>query len=568
MTEKNDDFDLKNQNNILEKNDDLNNKIDRARLKYKKMVLRKSKHEQRKARKLLSKDSDRIKQNKFFKKIKNLWPLSKTSGKILLIYFLTVVIGGFLLTIPGVVKNGHSWDILSGIFTASSAFSDTGITVLQTNLDYSFWGQLLIVIMIQIGGIGILTFKIVVFIVIGKKVSINDQSIAQSERGNSILANTVETIRDGFIFLTIVEVIGAVVLFFGFYFQTPDTINPSLGMVTDPHENFGTSLWMAVFHSVSAVNNAGFDILSKGSIIPYNLDGHRSYLIQVVFMSQWIIGGLGYPTFSDIRKKIKARREGKTVRFSLFTKINFYTYTTLLIVGPLLTYFAELSSGESSWILYQHLENGEVVKNKWYVSMMDIIFNVTASRNAGFATVDINHFNAGSQSILSIWMFIGSAPSSTAGGIRTTTFAICCIAVASIMRNRNSVDSYKKRIPDSTVRRAFAVFFLSILIVLVSVFIIYIDSRSRIVTDSGSDPNVVVRNSDITVVQLLVLVCSAYGTVGFSPYNLMAFGVVSKLVLILIMFIGQLGVSNTLLAFIKPSSKQRYEYLEEDVVIG
>jgi trk system potassium uptake protein TrkH len=571
MAKKNDDFDKSiDVNTTSDKNTEFNARMEKAQLKYKKLAQKKQKREDKKQKRSLQKRE--ANRSEIFKRLKNWWPLSKVSGKILLFYFLTVMIGGFLLSIPGIIVNKTNyWDFMSGVFTASSAFSDTGIVVLQTSSDFSFWGQLFIAIMIQIGGIGILTFKIVVFIIIGRKISINDQSIAQSERGNSILSNTVETIRDGFIFLTIVEVIGFFVLFFGFYFSVPSTDPNLIGeSFSNPHENFGQSVWMAIFHSISAVNNAGFDILSKNSIMSYNVDGHRSYLIQVVFMMQWIIGGLGYPTFHDIKKKIKARRKGKTVKFSLFTKLNFYTYSVLLILGPVLTYVSELTSGTDSWILYQHLADGTVVHNKWYVSFMDIVFNVTASRNAGFSTVNINHFNAGSQSILSVWMFIGSAPSSTAGGIRTTTFAICCIGVISIMRNRQSVDAHKKKIPADTVRRAFAVFFLSAVIVFVATFIIYLDSKSAILNNlsQGEVNDIRVRNGDITIIQLLTLVCSAYGTVGFSPFNLAVFGITSKITLILVMFIGQLGVSNTLLAFIKPSSKQRFEYLEEDVVIG
>ncbi|WP_338972569.1 potassium transporter TrkG [Spiroplasma endosymbiont of Panorpa germanica] len=564
----------------MDKTSDSESQVNNPAVKKKKRF-KESRHERiQKRRKSFSGDDEDKKT--FFAKLKNWWPLSKVSGKILLIYLLTVLAGGILLIIPGVVINqSFHWDFLTGIFTASSAFSDTGITISNAAQDYSFWGQLLILIMIQIGGIGILTFKIVLLISLGKKISIDDQSVAQSERGSSQLSNTVEMIKDGFIFLTFVEIFGVVFLFFGFYF-TPLEFNEYSQIYKDgnipdfqnPYHSFEKSIWFAVFHSVSAVNNAGFDIISGSSLQPYNLADNHGYLIQSVILIQWVIGGLGYPTFHDIKQKIKGRREGRIVKWSLFTKLNFTVYLSLFILGPLLVLFSELSQGKSSYVLNYYSvkidkEFYDVISAYEYIgpkpfgqALMDIFFNVTSSRNAGFSSIDINQFNAGSKLIMSVWMFIGSAPSSTAGGIRTTTFAIVTLAIIGIIRNRKSVFAYRKKIPEETVRRSFAVFIVGVMVIVVSTAVIYIDSNKVLSNQHDGDK---------TIIELITLICSAFGTVGLNPFTsgqMLNLGAISKITLVLIMFTGQLGISNTLLAFIKHNNTKSYDYLEEEVVIG
>ncbi|PPE04151.1 TrkH family potassium uptake protein [Williamsoniiplasma lucivorax] len=505
-----------------------------------------------------------------FRKLKKAWPLSKISGRIFLIYFLVVMLGGFLLSIPGVLSNTgsrYNWNFLLGVFTASSAFSDTGINILNVSADYSFWGQLITIILIEAGGIGILTFKIVLFLAIQRKISLNDTIIAKTERGSSTTSSTIEIIRDGFIWLTIVQLTAAFILFFAFFFEEPANING----VVSPYHNFSKSLWFAIYHSTSAVNNAGFDIISNASLQPYNVAGHHSYLIQIVFLLEWVIGGLGYPTFHDIRKKIKARKQGRKVPFSLFTKLNFCIYSFLFVAGPLMIFASEFANQETSFIFHPAKDNvvDPTVFKPWWESMMDIIFNTTSSRNAGFSTIPINDFNAGSKTILSILMFIGSAPSSTAGGIRTTTFAILLLATWAVVRNNNKTTAFKKTIPEDTVKRAFAVLFLSLFIVLLAVIMIFIDSWQSLKAVSDYGPESV---GNATIIEILTLITSAFGTVGMNPFNteqmLYGLGTLSKIVVIVVMFLGQLGISNTLLVFVKPSQKKNYGYLDEEVVIG
>jgi len=526
-------------------------------------------------------NEQRTRTDRFFYKLKNWWPLSRLSGRIFLIYVAVVLLGTLLLSVPGVViDNQFKWDFLTALFTTSSAFSDTGLAIANTSADYSFWGQLIIVLLIELGGIGVMTIKIVVYLALNRKISINDTNLAQIERGNDNLNSAIVLIRDGFLVLTSIQLVAMSLLFFVFYFAMPGTQGDALVWdevsqtmqhtnleTVSPYHNFSKSLWYAIFHSTSAINNAGFDLVSANSLQPYNVQGHYSHLLQVIFLLEWVLGGLGYPTFHDIKRKFKARRTGETVRFSLYTKLNFIIYFILFIVGPLAIFGSEMNDRSNSLIFnYYSIDQFgnaiDLTPKPGENVAMDIIFNASSTRNAGFSSVNINNFNGGSKAIMGALMFIGSAPSSTAGGIRTTTLAVIMLATLSVIRNRDHVIAFKRRIPDRVVKRAFAVFFMSALILTIAIVAAYVDSSGAIVSD---------RNGDSSIVELFLLFASAFGTVGlnpFSPEKTLALGVLTKVLLILIMFLGQLGISNTLLIFVKSGAKRHYDYLEEEVVIG
>jgi len=249
-------------------------------------------------------------------------------------------------------------------------------------------------------------------------------------------------------------------------------------------------------------------------------------------------------------------------------------YLFLFFAGPLAIFGIEFSNRSNSLIFNNYTANTSslgiidaesiVITTSKPVGevIMNIIFNTTSTRNAGFSSVNINDFSAGSKAVMGILMFIGSAPSSTAGGIRTTTLAIIILGIVTIARGKARVTAFKKTIPDQTVRRAFGVFFLSTVLVSLALIICYADSHAVLS---------VVYKGDEAVVGLFVLITSAFGTVGMSPLTgtqMYQLGILTKLVIIVVMFLGQLGVSNALLAFAKNSNDEQFGYLEEEVVVG
>ncbi|WP_425378354.1 TrkH family potassium uptake protein [Spiroplasma endosymbiont of Polydrusus pterygomalis] len=490
-------------------------------------------------------------------------PFSKISGRLFLVYILIVFFGGLLLSIPGVVNGsrtvfdrkgdiiGHydfGWNYLVGLFTASSAFSDTGITISNPAVDYSFWGQLIILILIQTGGFGIVTFKIMIFVWLGRRISIKDKMLVQGERGSSNFGHTIDLIKNSFIFLIILECFGAILLFCNFYFSEL-SIEGKYMIDNVTYHNFWRSLWSGVFHSISSINNAGFDIIGNSSLMPYN----SNYFIQFVFLFQFIIGGLGFPTFYDLKRKFMAWLLKEHAKFTLFTKSNLITYVGLSIVGVFSVWLIEFTNINTLSIQGGYIES--ILRNSTsnWNGFMNIFFNTMSTRNAGYLTVDMGQFLPGVRIVMSIMMFIGSAPSSTAGGIRTTTLAVIIITIWSIIRNNNSVNVFKRKIPNETVKRALGVTVISGALIAIAVICI-----------SSENPN-------LDFLNIFFTICSAFGTTGLNTLgfkDIYNFGVLSTLILILLMFIGQLGVSSTLLVSIRGSGEKEYSYVEENILIG
>ncbi len=481
-------------------------------------------------------------------KKRNYWPLSRIAGRIVIWYSIAIIIGTILLAAPislnddGKGLNGghdYQWDFLSSLFTSTSAFSDTGLTVINVAKNYTFFGQFVMLFLIEIGGFGVLTFKVMFYIFIGKKITLKDKLLVQGERGSSFLGGTIELIKSGFLFLIVVEIISAVALFIPFYFYEVPTSNESL-LDINAYHNYSMALWSAIFHSVSAINNAGFDIIGNSSLAPYD----KMYVIQVIFILEFVAGGIGFPTFYDISKKVKSKYNKEYSRLTLFTKLNLITYFVISIIG--------VSSVLIIEIVHRKEENSIFSNSSGNFNFfMNIFFNTMSTRNAGFSTIDMGNFETSSKLIMSAMMFIGSAPSSTAGGIRTTTLSVICISVISIMRNDNST-AFKRKIPAETVKKSFSVFAISIFLIFMSCVI------------------VLAQYDTIPMVNILFILSSAFGTTGLSTLSIdemLSLSIIPKIVMILLMLIGQIGISNSLLMF-KTKNKKEYKLIEEEITIG
>lgn len=471
-------------------------------------------------------------------------------NQIFLWYLFFVLFGALLLSIPGVVhKTGvisddsthhitvtYGWNYLLALFNASSAFSDTGLSIPNAANDYSFWGQLIIVLLMEIGGFGVLTFKIMIFILLGRKLKLKDMILVQEERGSNEFGATIKIIKQSFYFLFFIQLIAIILLFFAFYFSPTKS---SLSNHLNAYHNFSQAIWGAVFHGISAINNAGFDIVGKNSLQPYV----NNYWIQFILIIEFIIGGLGFPVFYDLTKNRFGFKKDR--HLTLFTKLNLITYLALSLFSVGLVSAIEFGVGNGSAVLNSqgHGFNG----------FMAIMFNTLSTRNAGFSSVNTTTFLSGSKWIQALMMFIGSSPSSTAGGIRTTTLAVLCIATWHTFRGRKTYTSFKRTIDPKIVNRSGIILIISLLMVLLVTILI-----------AGTNPN-------LNGLDIFYTVCSAFGTVGLNnipPIAMYRLGVVSLLALILLMFIGQLGVNGTLMIWGGKSPRQEWEYAREDIRVG
>ena len=490
-----------------------------------------------------------------YKKIKRFF-LNLSTFKIILITYTSVtLIAALLLFLPISVQENQNVTFLDALFTAASAFSDTGLITKTTAHTWTEFGQAIIAILILLGGIGIFALKVyIINVVFNKWMSLSTRNLLSKERGSHTAGNLKRTIKISISALIIMILISSLVLMFIFYFEKGD-FNPQ-DEILDPYGNWALSFKYGVFHAISALNNAGFDIISSNSLQPY----YSVYSIQIIFIILLVFGGIGYPVIYDcwtwLVYKIKHRTD---FRFSLFTKISTISYFSIFLVGFLLTVTFEVGSSNGIWNR-NHLIDGFAPLGSKSDRMMAIIFHTFSTRNAGFATTSMQSFTETTLIIFSIMMFIGSAPSSTAGGIRTTTLAIIILSIWSKLRGNNDIKIFNRKIPKETVISSFLVLIISIIIVATVTII----STTSFDTMWGQIP---VDKIDFTVI--FFEVASAFGTTGLSVGVTPYLNIGSQLFLIATMFIGQLGISSTILVWKSNRNyKNEINFISEDVQIG
>lgn len=350
-----------------------------------------------------------------------------------------------------------------------------------------------------------------------------------NERGNGKIGGTVDLIKTAIICIFSVELIAAILFsihYYLFYFDTP-IFNHNIFMV----------IYQGIFASISTVNNAGFDILRGNSLQMFEGD----YFMQILTMLCLIIGGLGFPFFCDIKNFIDCKKEKKKFHLSYFSKFILRIYFSITLMAIFAILLIELTSGT---ILYN--TDIPLLQRIFY-----IIFNSISARSAGYCTININDFTEGTKIVLALLMWIGTAPASTGGGIRVTTFFVCILAIISYSKNKKEVIFLNRKIPQDTVTKSLIVAFISqILLLTISIVII-------------STVN------NITFLEAFFECCSAFGSTGLSLGITTSLNTISKIAIIFLIFTGQLGVSNALLMW---SSKKNHDNKttlpEEDILIN
>lgn len=488
--------------------------------------------------------------NRFNKNIKKYF-LNLSNFKVIFItYAFVTILAASLLTLPISRQDnryGDQVDFLKSLFTAASAFSDTGLTMSPTAHTWTDFGQAIIAILILLGGIGIFAIKAyIINIILGKWMSLGTRNVLEKERGAAKLGDLKKTIKISISVLFFLIIISTLILLLIFYFETGNFSFEDQSL--NPKGNWSLSFKYAVFHSISALNNAGFDIISSNSLEPY----YTIYSIQIVFIILLVIGGIGYPVIYDLymftRSKIQRRTD---FHFSLFTKLSCVTYLIVFLLGLSTTLLFELASKDGIW-------NNDNLGTK-SDRMMAIVFHVFSTRNAGFATTELQNFTEATLILFSTMMFIGSAPSSTAGGIRTTTLAIIVMAIWNKLRGINDVRIFKRRIPRETVISSFLVLIISIFIVVIATFV----CLTSLDTIWGNAP------AKYNFVDIFFEISSAFGTTGLSCGFTPFLNVGSQLFLIVVMFVGQLGISSAILVWKSNKNfKNEANFIVEDVTIG
>ncbi len=486
-----------------------------------------------------------------FKKVQGFF--STPNRKIFLFYFLIFFGGAILLWIPwSQVSGSENIAFIDALFTSASAFSDTGLSVFNSTFQtFNLFGQLIIFCLIIVGGLGLFTLKIFIISFFVKKFSYRNYEVAHNEMEFKNQTSSVKMIRAAF-FVTIFLVL-AFGLILGIIFATTPATTPTPGVAfNNPYQDWAKSFWMGFFTAASSINNAGFDITSSASFSVYG----GNILLQIILLVLFVVGGVGFPLIYESSAWINARAKNKGYRFSLSSKVLLISYIFVALFGLVLVFMIEGLSSINNADAFFRTDTISLTKGE---RVWALVFNTFSTRSAGFSTIDLNLLSDSTLFIYIVLMFIGAGSSSTTGGIRTTTFWLLLIFMFGFMRGRKEAQMFRRRINRERTLQAFVIFFFSLLLIVGATVLMFM--FVAIYNDSFS-------TNTYTMFNLLFLATSAFGAVGLATTSLIGANPWVKVILMLLMFIGQLGISNTLKQFNSRKTKFYKRFPEEDLTLG
>jgi trk system potassium uptake protein TrkH len=440
---------------------------------------------------------------------------------IALSFLMAIMVGTLLLSLPMATHSRHI-SLADALFTATSATCVTGLTVVDTGTYFTLFGQLVILALFQIGGLGIMTFSTFFAVLLGKRMSMTDRLIMQDALDYFELGSIGKLIKRILLVTFSIELMGAMPLFLRW--------QPKLGT--------WRAAYHAVFHSVSAFCNAGFSLYAT-SMLSYQQDT----VVNLGMISLIILGGLGFVVLLDVTKFFLLKLKKKRGHLSLQSKVVLTTSLSLIISGGLLLWLLERNN-----ILQPISGKGQLLAS---------LFQAVTCRTAGFNTLPIGSLTTVSLVIMIILMFIGASPGSTGGGIKTTTFTIFIATLRSMIYGHQDVNLFRRTIPRKSIHKAAAIIGLSALVV-ISASIILI----------GTEKAQLFGMAKGYTVRILFEVVSAFGTVGLSTGITPQLSIVGRLLITLVMFVGRIGPLTLALAISKIKPPPPYKYPEGKITVG
>ena len=434
-----------------------------------------------------------------------------TSSQIIIIGFaLVILFGALLLMLPFATIDGKSAMFKDALFTATSAVCVTGLIVQDTATYWSYFGQGIILVLIQIGGMGVVTLAVALTMLSGKRISLKQRSTMQEAISAPQVGGIVKF--TGFILkMTLIfEILGAILM------------SPIFC------KEFGLfkGIWYSLFHSISAFCNAGFDLM--GVKEPYSslTNFAANSLINFTIMSLIVIGGIGFLTWEDIRT-----HKWNVKRYRMQSKVILATTVILIILPTIYFFFYE----------FQDMP----LKNR----MLESLFQSITPRTAGFNTADLTQISESGLAIMILLMLIGGSPGSTAGGMKTTTFAVLLSTAVSVFRRREATNFFGRRIEDDTIKNASTI--------LVMYLTFFLTGGLVISTIEG-----------LPLVTCLFETASAIGTVGLTLGITPQLGIISRLILIGLMYLGRVGGLTLVFAALSMKQKSFVKYPKERMTVG
>ena len=439
---------------------------------------------------------------------------------ILLSFVGVIVMGTLLLKLPAASSSGFT-SLMDALFTATSAVCVTGLVVLDTSSHFTLFGEIVILCLIQIGGLGLMTFSVLIFRLLGKSVSMRETMAVQDLFSSTASKDIYSILKSIIGFTVIAEGLGTLCLFLHLSGQFPSA----------------KAFYLSLFHAVSAFCNGGFSLFSG------NLAGYSSDMVMnAVIVTLIVFGGIGFPIVYEALLRVKHR--AKRPKWSLQSKVVWITTAGLIASGMLVFWI-----GEAHLALQDH---------NLKQSLLITLFQSVTCRTAGFNTIDISALSTTTLSFMMFLMFVGGSPGSCAGGIKTTTLAVIAVFTWSRVRGKIRSNMFKKSIPIHIVNKCISLIFISGVVIAACLFLLLLSSTH--------DPNV--PHGHGMFLEYLFEVVSAFGTVGLSMGATEILNVWGKILIMVLMLAGRVGILTMAYVIVSREPNKGLQYSEGNLMIG
>ncbi len=436
-------------------------------------------------------------------------------------YSVAILLGALLLTLP-LAGHGGGLSFLDALFTATSAQCVTGLVVCDVGTRLTVFGQLVVLVLIQIGGLGIMTFSVYLFFYLGVGVGAKGRWIINDTLSHTPVKSLPDLIRRIFLLTAFTELTGMVLLAVAFV--------PRLGWIH--------GIYYALFHSISAFCNAGFSLFSDNLV---SFQGNA--LVNLTVMGLIIVGGLGFLVVMEVLGRVQSARDSRCRRLSLHSRLVLVTTGCLLVFGTLAIALME-------W-------RGSLAGMPAGRALLTAMFQSVTTRTAGFNTLDLTALRTPTLFVMIFLMFIGASPGSTGGGIKTTSLALFFGIMVSRLRGNQHTNLFRRTLPDETVTKALALVMLAVLLIGLALFGLLL---AQVPARAAEGSRVLLDHAFEAV--------SAFGTVGLSLGVTSALTEAGKWIIIVLMFIGRVGLLTVAFAITRRTRNYPTRYAEESIMIG
>lgn len=441
-----------------------------------------------------------------------------SSTQIVLAGFLIMILlGSLLLYLPISTESGVSVAYIDALFTATTATCVTGLVTVPTVTTWSIFGQVVILLLIQIGGLGVITIASAIMITLSKKIGIDNRVLIQDSFNLNSMSGIVRFIKKVIRGTFIIEACGALVYMTVFI--------PEFGI---------KGVWISIFNSISAFCNAGIDIISESSLCDYALNP----IVNITTSILIILGGIGFVVWYDVIKTFRSKKHRCFKFLTLHSKIAISFTLFLIIVGAVLFFIFEYN-------------NPNTIKDYSLIEKIEVcLFQSVTTRTAGFATIPQENMRDVSAIVSMFLMFIGGSPVGTAGGIKTVTLVVLIATALSVIRNKRTVNVYGRQISEKTIKKSMAVFFTSFTVVVVAMILL-------------------AASNDAAIIDIMYETISATATVGLTRNFTATLNTLGKIIIIATMYFGRVGPISIAIAFnVKRGSKNIVTNPIEEISVG